>query len=227
MSYGEFEEALKSAEGYGRIRVLLDGIMHNLFYRGVREVNSYNLGTLKIRYPEIYETIGDENVRKALIFAEMFVLDPFKGPGIEITIDERDRHLSDFIDGWHLWITLCHPYIGRARYVGEDAVKVFLKSTFLLSSTLHEVLYYPVLADPWRCKQGLEDDRDELKSTVVTYMRELMRETSSEIPNTSPYHKPEKASDSIAYSLWYYYHNIGNRVKGKVERMLNINLSDH
>jgi len=223
VSYREFEDVLKSVRGYGGVEVFLDGIMRNLFYRGVREVDRYSLDTLRIRYPEIYETVRDEKVREALVLAEMFTVNPFKGSGVEIVINEEDRYLRDFIDGWHLWITLCKPYVGRARYVGGDAVKIFLKSTFLLSKTLHEILDFPVLYDPWRCKQGMENIRDEVKNAVNTYVREIVREALLEMPDIPPYHKPEEASAGIAYTLWYYYH-FRSGVWGKVGKILKINL---
>ena len=217
--YKYFEKKLNDAKDDKElIKICLDGIFNNLFYRHSVLLNSLNIETLKIRYPELYETIADENVKKALVVSEMFkVKDQYsimkkviekKGVEPELEIELEDyTHNPAF------------PMIGTPYeiivedkdkiYSGKDAVKVFMKSIYILGQYLNKILWEPVLADPWRTAEGFEKERDDLKNMLLSIVND------------------KKGCEEFVYSLYHHYKNVllRSRVKKKIEKFLEIKIS--
>jgi len=227
--YGTFERKLSEASKWeDRVRICLEGIFNNVFFRGAKIISDFNIGTLRERFPELYETVRDNNVRRALVVSELFkaslesaILRKLGVEEIEIELD-----LQNPFTGAHglAFMTLIrqHDFTQlNGLYGGEDAVKVFFKSIFTIAEMLYSVLSYPILADVWRAKSGLEAKRDMLRETLYSKTRELAEEIPEEAKGFT---KPEKAVNEMVYFLWHWYAFIGRKVKRKIERLLEIKL---
>ena len=66
----------RELEGYSdwwdSFKVALDGLTNNVFAKSLREINETNLPTLKLRNPDVYETIKNRKIREALIVSGRF-----------------------------------------------------------------------------------------------------------------------------------------------------------
>lgn len=216
-----FEAALANANSWEeRVRICLDGILNNIFYRGALLISRLDLETLRIRYPELYETIKDETVRNALIASELFkakfgseVLHRLGVEAPEIEMDEQQYHIWDF-----LGVVRQEEFSQtEGLYRGKDAVRVFLKSVLTLSEELYNTLC-PILADPWRVGSGLEGKRDVLRRIMYEEFKRVVEGLPAEAKVVAS--SPEKAVDGMVYFLCHYYANVGERVKRRLKRIM-------
>lgn len=223
-SFSLFEEALQRADTWERrIETCLDGILNNLFYRGAWLISKLNLATLEVRYPELYETVRNIKVRKALILSGMFKAKPFSSvlverfgeEALEVEIDEEAAGSVQATRDFFLMLGLEEETNINELYGGGDAVKVFLKSAFILSGEIRGVLT-PVLMDPWRAKEGLEDKAEKLRQVMINFLE-------NDVKSPPKYFwRPERNAGRISYYLYYWQ---GASFKKRLEKLLGVKLS--
>jgi len=222
--YVAFKRRLSEAsEWENKIRICLEGIFNNIFFRGAKIISDLNIETLKVRFPELYETVRDNNVRKALVVSEMFVatfestiLRKMEVEELEV---EMDPHMSPH--GWAFMTSIRQDDFTQLDdlYGGEDAVKVFFKSVFIIAEDLSDLLNSPILTDVWRVKSGLESKRNKLREIMYSKLREIVEKLPEEAKRFT---KPEKVVDEMVYFLWHWYNRTGKKAKKKIERLLQI-----
>jgi len=222
--YAAFKRGLSEAsEWENKIRICLDGIFNNVFFRGAKIISDLNIETLKVRFPELYETVRDNNVRKALVISEMFVATLestiLRKMGVEELEVEMDPRMSPH--GWAFMTSIGQDDFTQLDdlYRGEDAVKVFFKSVFIIAKDLNELLDSPILTDVWRVKSGLESKRNKLREIMYSKLREIVEKLPEEAKRFT---KPEKVVDEMVYFLWHWYNRTGKKAKKKIERLLQI-----
>ncbi|MEM2178919.1 MAG: hypothetical protein QW272_08890 [Candidatus Methanomethylicaceae archaeon] len=132
-------------EGEEILRIALEDLLNNVFTRNLKEIHTYNLATLKVVSPEAYETISDRKIREALIKSKLFMIGVWKTPfaerDIEIMFNDqfsRDRLL------YTLDLTAKFYYKSKSEpHQGKEAVKVFLKSLYIITKITWEAWNNP------------------------------------------------------------------------------------
>ena len=226
--YDVFEKQLSNSAWEDKIRICIRGIFNNVFFRGAKFISDLNMETLRERFPEVYETVKDNNVRRALIISEMFkatiettILRKLGVEELEIEID--GTHPSTGFHGWNFLTLIRQRDFTQAEnlYGGKDAVKIFFKSIFFISKELYSVLNSPVLRDVWRARSGLEFKRDKLREIIFSELQDI----AQNIPNEAKcFTDLKKAVNTLVYFLYYWYVSVGKKVKRKLERLLDIKL---
>jgi len=221
--YAHFKGRLAEASRWeDKIKICLEGIFNNVFLRGAKIISDLDLETLRLRFPELYETVKDKEVRKALVVSELFKV-AYKRPTwgslddeVEVEFDHRCNYMSGMLT------CICQKDFGDSEelYGGRDAVKVFFKSIHLIAEELDVVLSSPILADPWRAKSGLESKRDLLREVMCSKFEEIAERIPEEAKR---FGVSKKFVDVIPYELWHWYRGVGKRVKRRIEELLRLN----
>lgn len=218
--YATFErEFSEAARWEDKVRVCLEGIFNNVFFRGAKFISDLNMETLKIRIPELYETVEDDNIRRALVISEMFKV-AYKAAILHAEGIELELDINSY--GWVFLTSIRQRDFNYSNelYGGKDAVKVFFKSVFFIAEELYDTLASPILADVWRVKSGLESKRDRLREIMYSKMREIDRGIPEEVKN---YTRPEGVINVMVYFLWDWYCGVGKKVRRRIEKLLEIN----
>ncbi len=210
-SYKSFEKKINEVSWEGRIKLAIKGIIQNVIAKRLGEIDKLNLETLKIRFPEAYEAIEDEVARKALVLTGIFQVSPWKGPkeNLEIEIDRENSELALAIRNMAIpdnsrlkYLVEKIPKEYKEVYGGKDAVKIFIKSLYILFDEVGERLS-PLRRHPWNSKEGYEDE--ELKS--IFYQNVLTGVTYT---------------DNFVYTL--YHNNYLERARKRLSKLLEIDL---
>jgi hypothetical protein len=222
--YAYFERKLiEAGQWEDKVRVCLEGIFNNVFLRGAKIISDIDLETLRLRFPELYETVKDNDVRKGLVISELFKV-AYKHPPlrrcedeeVEIEIDSNSPHGCGYT--WCLLTSIRQDDFRNSEelYGGVDAVKIFFKSVYFIAEELDAILNYPVLADPWRTKSGLESKSAKLREVMYSKFREIAEEAKV-------LSRPESIINTMVYALYYWYRSVGKRVKRKLEKLIGFN----
>lgn len=132
-----FERELEScSDCRDAFRVALDGLTNNVFAGSLREISETNLPTLKLRNPDVYETIKNRKIREALIVSGLFQVARHRGPkaveDLEICWDGRpdiNRLLLDVVRLTKGPDSAKPPAEGLPEpYSGGEAAKVFIQA---------------------------------------------------------------------------------------------------
>jgi hypothetical protein len=232
LDYACFERRLSGIGRWGdKVQLCLEGVFNNVFYRGAKLISDLNIGTLEERFPEVYETVRDNDVRRALVVSELFRVKPeyaaakrlLEKLGVkELEIEIDDANPSWGSHGFSFLTSIRQSDFSNLEglYGGGDAVKVFFKSIFLIAEELDSILYWPILADVWRVKSGLESRRDELRAIMYSKFKEI----AEGIPEEAETSRPERVIDGMVYFLWYWYRGVGKKVKRRLETLLKTSL---
>ena len=141
-------DSLKEAETKGSLNSIFEIVFHalvyNYFTEGLHGIVKLNLPTLRIRYPEVYETIKDKEIRKELVIAELFDVSRFKG--LKEDDLELDYPNNSIGFGEYSYVLEALNYIGSYKYGdkeeemygGKDAPKVFFQALYTLCEILYE-----------------------------------------------------------------------------------------
>jgi len=132
-----------------RVKVSVMGLANNIFFRNIQFVHDLNLPTLRIREPDVYETVKPLNTRKALVLTGFFQASRFKGREEDLEIEMPNIYPMTHYDFYRFhrvvtdkghWKFESTP---MEEYRGEDSVKVTIKAI----STLFNELTSP--ENPW------------------------------------------------------------------------------
>jgi hypothetical protein len=217
--YAYFERKLIEAGRWeDRVGVCLDGIFNNVFFRGLKTISDLDLGTLRLRFPELYETVKDNDVRRGLVVSGFFKV-AYKHPPSRIEDEEIEIELDELPSSGYAWCFLTSIRQSdfsnlEELYGGADAVRVFFKSVYLIAEELDAVLNSPILADPWRAKNGLESESSRLRDIMYSKFREIAEEIPEEARNFS---RPESVINAMVYTLYHWYRDTGKRVRRRLE----------
>ena len=143
----DFEHELSSASSSEeKFKVLFKGMILNVFCLGLKNIDQWNLATLEIRCPEIYETIKDKEIRKLLVKIGMFnsVSKNSNKDALEIALSFQSYYdylfdalatigaykFSDCFETAHGRIVSIKDSVNL--YGRSEAVKVFLRALYIL-----------------------------------------------------------------------------------------------
>jgi len=226
--YANFERKLIETDLLeDKVRVCLEGIFNNVFFRGAKTISDLDLQTLRLRFPELYETVKDNDIRKGLVISGLFKV-AYKYPEPSQWTDEEIEIEIDLNEPYSCGYTWCFLTFIRQEdfrnleelYVGRDAVKVFFKSIYFIAEELDAILNFPILAEPWRTKSGFESKSVILREVMYSKFREIAEKIPEEAKNFSI---PESVINTMVYALWHWYHGVGKRVKRRLKKLIGFN----
>lgn len=145
-TYKDFLSHLQqTSSNEDRMKHVFQGLANNVFVRGVEAIDEMNLQAIAAREPKLYTCIESARMREALVLTAFFRYSLEKGlpDAKEIELEDLPScSKKDFIK----FCSLFTPENGKLKdveiggvdewYVGEDAVKTFLRGIGILADTL-------------------------------------------------------------------------------------------
>lgn len=208
MNYEEFRERLTKSDWDAKMAFAILGLTGNVITKYIeeRQPDFLSLETIRIRFPDLYEVLKDENSRNALVIIGLY--DLHKGYCGEPILSYSARFIYEF------------PILPASECIfeGRDAIKAFLKSLYILFDEVRTTLL-PVQRDVFRPKNGKEERAAKLEAIMREVLKELLKKRYPNEEDALLGSQVSKAIGNFVYNLFYYDYFL--KMRGRLSKLLD------